>query len=318
VDNPAGTGAKCATLGSVDVVEVLAQHGGGATWSQLRAHVSERALARAVADERVRKLARGRYVLPTADRDRRAAAQGSAVVSHLSAAVAHGWAVKWPPAEPWLTVRRNRNLPAARRRGLHVTYRDLSPRERSRGVTGFVRTVVDCALKLPFDEALCVADSALRAGDVSREQLTAVAQSLRGPGAPHARRVLAAADGRAANPFESCLRAIALDVPGLTVAPQHLVADSGCYATVDLADRVRRLALEAEGFENHGTRAALERDCRRYTELATCGWRLLRYTWHDVMHRPTWVRWTMSALVAELDALPRPRPPREHQRAEAA
>jgi hypothetical protein len=140
VDNPAGTGAKCATLGSVDVVEVLAQHGGGATWSQLRAHVSERALARAVADERVRKLARGRYVLPTADRDRRAAAQGSAVVSHLSAAVAHGWAVKWPPAEPWLTVRRNRNLPAARRRGLHVTYRDLSPRERSRGVTGFVRT----------------------------------------------------------------------------------------------------------------------------------------------------------------------------------
>jgi very-short-patch-repair endonuclease len=302
----------------VDVVQALAQHGGGATWSQLRAHVSDRALARALRDGRVRRLARGRYVVLTADRDRRAATVSSAVVSHLSAAVAHGWAVKWPPAEPWLTVRRNRNLPPPRRRGLNVTYRDLSARERRRGVTGFVRTVVDCALKLPFDEALCVADSALRSGDVTREQLTEVGRTLRGPGSHRARRVLAGADGRAANPFESCLRAIALDVSGLSVVPQHLVADSGCYATVDLGDAARRLALEAEGFENHGTRATLERDCRRYTELATCGWRLLRYTWHDVMHRSTWVRWTMSAVVAELDGLPRPRPPREVQRADAA
>jgi len=318
VDKPAGRTARCATLECVDAVEVLAQRGGGATWSQLRAHLSERALTRAVADGHVRKLARGRYVLPTADRDRRAATLNSAAVSHLSAALVHGWAVKWPPAAPWLTVRRNRNLPAARRRGLHVTYRDLSARERGRGVTVFMRTVVDCALKLPFDEALCVADSALRAGDVTSAQLDAAARSLRGPGSPQARRVLAAADGRSANPFESCLRAIGLEVPGLALVPQHQVADAGCYATVDLADRVRRLALEAEGFEHHGTRAALERDCRRYTELATCGWRLLRYTWHDVMHRSGWVRWTLDAVVAELDGLPRPRPPREDGRAEAA
>jgi very-short-patch-repair endonuclease len=302
----------------VEVSEVVAQHGGAATWAQLRVHVSERALAHAVEEQRVRKLIRGRYVLPTADRDRRAGAVHTAVVSHLSAAVAHGWAVKWAPVEPWLTVLRNRNLPAARRRGLQVAYRDLSDRERRRGVTGFLRTVVDCALKLPFDEALCVADSALRAGDVTSGQLADAAQILRGPGAPRARRVLAAADGRAANPFESCLRAIALDLPGLALVPQHLVADSGCYATVDLADPVRRVALEAEGFDNHGTRRALERDCRRYTELATCGWRLLRYTWHDVMYRPGWVRWTIEATMAERDGLPRPRPPREDRRAEAA
>ncbi len=189
---------------------------------------------------------------------------------------------------------------------------------RWRALCGTAACVVDCALKLPFDEALCVADSALRSGDVTREQLTEIGRTLRGPGSPRARRVLAVADGRAANPFESCLRAITLDVPGLAVVPQHLVADAGCYATVDLGNPARRLAVEAEGFENHGTRSTLERDCRRYTELATCGWRLLRYTWHDVMHRSTWVRWTMSAVVAELDGLPRPRPPREVQRAHAA
>ena len=87
---------------------------------------------------------------------------------------------------------------------------------------------------------------------------------------------------------------------------------------VNLGDPLRRLALEAEGFDNHGTRAALQRDCRRYTELATCGWRLLRFTWHDVMHRSAWVRWSLEAAVAALDGQPRPRPPRKDLRPEAA
>ena len=34
--------------------------------------------------------------------------------------------------------------------------------------TSKVRTVLDCAAELPFDEALAVADSALRHGDVTR------------------------------------------------------------------------------------------------------------------------------------------------------
>lgn len=297
---------------------MLAQLGGTARWSQLRAAVSERAVARAVREGRVTRLGRGRYVLPGTRRDAREAARHTAVISHLSAAVAHGWAVKWAPERTWVTVPRKRKVPAGVRREVRLTYRDLSPRERSRGITGFVRTVVDCALKLPFDEALCVADSALRAGDVTRDQLRAAAGSLRGPGSPRARRVLAAADGRAANPFESCLRAIALDVPGLEPRPQFQVADSGCFATVDLGDPARRIALAAEGFEHHGTRSGLQRDCRRYTELATCGWRLLRYTWHDVMTRPAWVRWTIAATLAEMDGLPRPVPPREHGPAMAA
>ena len=44
-----------------------------------------------------------------------------------------------------------------------VTYRDVSTAERRDGITSAVRTVLDCALKLPFVQALVVADSALRA-----------------------------------------------------------------------------------------------------------------------------------------------------------
>ena len=52
-------------------------------------------------------------------------------------------------------------------------------------------------------------------------------------------RVLAvarAAVKRAANPFESVLRAIVMRVPGLTVEPQVPIYDSAFFARVDLAD----------------------------------------------------------------------------------
>ena len=295
--------------------EVLTQLGGRATWSQLRCHLSWSALDAAVRDGELAKLARGRYALPQLAEHARVAHQHTAVQSHLSAAVAHGWPVKWLPTAPWITVPRNRKMSSTSRRGLQVAYRDVSARERTRGVTGHLRTVLDCAVKLPFDEALCVADSALRAGDVDGGALRAAAARLRGPGAGLARRVAAAADGRAANPFESCLRAIALEVEGLSLRPQVQVAEPGLFATVDLGDVVRRVAIEAEGFEFHGTRSGLERDCRRYTELTIYGWRVLRFTWHDVMYRPGWVRWTIETLVAELDGRPTAPPPTEVRRA---
>lgn len=295
--------------------EALSQLGGRATWSQLRRVTTERALSRAVREGSVVKVGRGRYVLPSVVGHRQAAARHTAVLSHLSAAVEHGWAVKWPPTRPWLTVPRKRKIS---HRGLEVTYRDLSERERARGITGFVRTVVDCARKLPFDEALAIADSALRAGDVTRDQLEAAARAANGPGATRVRRVVEAADGRAANPFESVLRAIVLGVPGLEARPQVQVADAGCFATVDLGDVRRRLAIEAESFAHHAQRDQLVRDCRRYTELATCGWTLLRFTWNDVMRRPAWVAWAIAACVAVQDGQPRPLPPREHGRAVAA
>ena len=47
--------------------------------------------------------------------------------------------------------------------------------------------------------------------------------------------------------------------------------------------------LEADSFAHHGHRAALERDCRRYTELTIRGWRVLRFAWEHVMFEPEWV-----------------------------
>ena len=103
-------------------------------------------------------------------------------------------------------------------------------------VTEPARTVLDCARTLPFAEGLAVADSALRSGLVEHGDLRGRAARAQGRGARQDRRVAEAADPRAANPFESLLRAHALDA-GLVLVPQVEIALPGMFARVDLADR---------------------------------------------------------------------------------
>ena len=62
-----------------------------------------------------------------------------------------------------------------------------------------------------FDSAKAVADSALRHGDVTPEDLRAAAAGLTGRNAARVRWVTAYADGRAENPFESVLRCLAIE-----------------------------------------------------------------------------------------------------------
>lgn len=125
-----------------------------------------------------------------------------------------------------------------------------------------MRTVLDCARALPFDRGLTVADSALREGGVSLWRVREEADELRGPGSAKARRVAAQASYVSANPLESVLRAIVLDVPG---------------------------------FAFHGGRQEFHRDCRRYDELVAREWTVFRFTWEHVMFDPGFVVWTLES-----------------------
>jgi very-short-patch-repair endonuclease len=58
---------------------------------------------------------------------------------------------------------------------------------------------------------------------------------------------------------------------------------------VDLGDPATGLLLEADSFLWHGQRAALERDARRYDELVSGGFLVLRFTWEQILGDPAWV-----------------------------
>ena len=238
-----------------------------------------------MADGTVVRLGRGVYALPAVDEARAAAARAHGAVSHLSAALVHGWKVKRLPDRPVVTVRRTRSR--VHSAGVDLHWSQLTATEIADGVASPVRTVVDCARTLPFDQALAVADSALRSGRVRGAELLAAAEAAQRTGRSAALRVVRAADGRAANPFESVLRAIALDVPVLSVTAQGAV---GVIGHADLTDEVLRIAIEAESFEFHAEARAFRYDVRRYTAMTRLGWLVVRFVWEDVMHRPDYVR----------------------------
>ena len=67
-----------------------------------------------------------RYALPGTDEHRRTAHRLHAVLSHLSAAQHHGWKVKVPPEQAWVTVRRNRKVSKVAKAAAHIHYADLT------------------------------------------------------------------------------------------------------------------------------------------------------------------------------------------------
>ncbi len=273
--------------------EVLATLGGTATKSELVERCGRRAVAAAIGDGSIVRVGRGHYASAEVSGHRTIAHGLAGVKSHLSAAIHHGWKVKEAPREVWVAVPRQRHT-SNRLPGVKLHWTPLTRTELSRGVTSPLRTVLDCARALPFDEALAVADSALRSGLVTPAELRDAASTARGPGSIAVRRVARHADGRAKNPLESVLRALTL-AAGLHLTPQFVVAAPGFFALADLGSEKLRLVVEADGFETHGTRAALRADCARHTGYAQHGWTSLRFTYEDVLFSPEWVIWVLRS-----------------------
>lgn len=192
------------------------------------------------------------------------------------------------------------------RRGfvVHET-RDLAPRDAAVAdgipVTDPVRTVIDLAAHWPAERLVEAID------DLERRRLASVLDlevrflelARRGrPGIAVLREVLAARSGRVPDSVferrvERLLLAAGLRAP---VRQHEVVGPDGCYR-IDLAYPDIRLAIELDGVAFHGARR-LAADDRRQTALAVLGYRVLRFTWDDLVRRPDWVVACVAAALA--------------------
>lgn len=239
----------------------------------------------------------GRYVLPEVDAAARTAHAMNGVLCLTSAALHHGWEVKALPEKPHVLVPRKRNVPRHLRDDAALHRRDLHVDEVSGGIaTSRELTLEQCLRLLPYDEALVIADSALRHGE--HQTLARAAALVKGRGRAQAARVASDARGESANAFESLTRAICHGVPGLRVEPQVVISDPHVWARPDLVDCHLELVVECESYEWHGDRAGFRKDVRRYSLLTASGWLVLRFTWEDVMFRSDWVHDVLARTVA--------------------
>ena len=276
----------------MDPVDALARLGGVARAQDLLALTTRKRLRTAVAAGRILNPHHGRYALPTAKPAFAVAARVGGHASHLCAAAGLGWELAEQPDSPQVVLPPGTEPPSSVR-GVDWSHQRVRRSEATGLGTGPDLTALMCARDLPFEQALAVVDSGLRHGDLDAEVLAEAARSW----PERVRRVLGYADGRAANPFESVLRAHAIEA-GAQVIPQYEVVAGGLTLHPDLVDPFAGVVIEADSWGFHASRWDHDRDCRRYNALVATEWRVLRFTYEQVMRSPAYVRATIERTLA--------------------
>ena len=212
----------------------------------------------------------------------------AAVLSHETAA--RLWGVELlDPGTQRLTVPKHRSRLLVP--GWHVVRCDLPAGtvEEREGLplTTVLRTLRDLCRVLSLVHAVVAADSALRLGLVPADVLQADLRSAFGRSCCRLRSVADALDPSSGSVLESVLRLL---LRGAVPAPvtQFEIRDRWgvLVARVDFCWPAIGLVVEADGFAFHSDRAAYRRDRARLNELERLGWRVLRFSWEDVLHRP--------------------------------
>lgn len=223
----------------------------------------------------------------------RAASLWAAPAGTLSGAAAahlHGMLARCPPTVQVTVPARLRRRPTP---GVTLRRRDLDPADvdvvDGIRVTAAPLTALETALALPDGSAFL--DRALQ----RHVRFAAVYRTYhRNMGArgwlQAGRLIAAAADGaesQAERRFLTLLRR-----GGITGWVLGLATPAG---EVDVAFPLARVAVEVDGWAWHVDVDRFRADRRKQNALMLDGWVLLRFTWHDLVHRP-------DAVVAQLRA----------------
>jgi len=223
-----------------------------------------------------------------------------AVLSHRDAAGLHGLrpanharvdvtTTANRPDEPGITVHRTRVLDAE-----DVTTVSGVP------VTTVARTLVDLAgLRLPHDHLTRAIKEAERQRSFDLRKVEAALARTRGRRGLGHRALREALEERRAleatltlSPLEDAflllIRGGGLSLPATNVTIEGF--------QVDAVWRAQRVAVELDGWQDHGTRSAFERDRQRDAALTAAGWRVLRFTHRQVTQGPDAVIETLRRL----------------------
>lgn len=222
-----------------------------------------------------------------------------AVLSHRDAAGLHDLRPANHARHDVTTIADRRSTPRIR---IHRT-RSLDARDvttvRGVPVTTVARTLVDLAGTVPRDHLARAVEEAerQRTFDLAAiERTLARTRGRTGPGhgalreaiAEHVALGLSASDSALEDAFLRLARRAGLPTPAANALVEGF--------RVDVVWRTHRIAIELDGWATHHTRHAFERDRERDAALTAAGWRVVRFTYRQVLDRPDRVLNTLRRL----------------------
>lgn len=157
-------------------------------------------------------------------------------------------------------------------------------------VTSPARTLIDLAGRLTDEPLEAAVESAFRRGLTTPASLSRRLDAVGGKGRRGAgalRKLLADRGDAAAleHRLEVKVWRI-LKAAGLRPVRQLEVRDAGVTRRLDFAWPSSKVAVEANGFETHGGRLAIERDYERVAWFVARGWRVISVSWRQAVDRP--------------------------------
>ena len=215
--------------------------------------------------------------------------QGPVLVSHVSAALLHGFERVPEPNRVDITVPRHRRPRARSDIRVHESLAfDLVQRTTrySIPVTGVARTILD--ISPMFHKPIRLLDDALRQRIVSWDELwdCYLAHNVKGRNVLPFRRILLERDGNTPPGGEFARRmAEMLTGAGLPMPVfEHRVVIAGHEYYLDLAWPPRKVAVECNDAGSHDTPKAFRRDPMKRNRCEGAGWLYSEFTWWDMVH----------------------------------
>jgi hypothetical protein len=156
-------------------------------------------------------------------------------------------------------------------------------------ITSLARTIVDCAQRLAVPRALRVLDSCSASARIWPEIHRTADRLSNGRAGVRAIADATAPDG--AERMRSTLERHARDALKTYGVPEGqwnrtIYDNHGRIREVDLCYPEARLIVELDGLSFHRGPSAAQRDRETDRRLLLARWRVLRFTWSDVMERP--------------------------------
>ena len=279
----------------MDIVDDISHLGGLASTHALLARGwSGRAIAWNIHHNRILRVRQGWYALPDTPLEWLAAWRVGGRLTCISGARAHGlWTVNRsglhvavPPNSARLRSRDDHRRPLNRSGGVTVHWAATS------AAHPFLAPPLDCLIHLtecqPADFVVAAADSAIRAGTVDAAEWISVVAGL-----PARLRVTLVDVDAASESITESLTRVRLRAHGLRVRTQVRVARR---IRVDLLVG-RRLVVELDG-TYHAEPDQFERDRRRDAALSALGFRVVRFSYRQVMG--SWNQ-VLASVLAALD-----------------